>query len=162
MQNLPLKDLKDGTKFVRDGIKYTKVGKNPAMPMYIVADQYGNVENWANVIVKAEIERPREWYMKKFVKLIKGRSCPSEMAAKQIEMYVNIIYTNFDAINPTYNIEGDYCMVVSYNCKRFTLVNRATGKSASVEMIISKREHVYDMIETLYKRYVTNIPQENF
>ena len=97
--------------------------------------------------------------MKKFVELIKGRSYPSNRVAEQIEMYVNIIYTNYDSVRPNYNIEGDYCMVVSYNCKRFTLVNRATGKSASVEMIISKREHVYDMIETLYKRYVTNIPQ---
>jgi hypothetical protein len=160
MQNLPLKDLKDGTKFVKDGVEYTKVGKNPAlMDMYVVADEYGILESWANIIVKAKIEKPREWYMKKFVELIKGRSYSSERAATQIEMYVNIIYTNFNAINPTYNIEGDYCMVVSYNSKRFTLVNRATGKSASVEMIINKREHVYDMIETLYKRYVTNIPQ---
>lgn len=160
MQNLPLKDLKDGTKFIKDEVEYTKVGKNPAlMDMYVVADEYGILESWANIIVKAKIEKPREWYMKKFVELIKGRSYPSNRVAEQIEMYVNIIYTNYDSVRPNYNIEGDYCMIVSYNCKRFTLVNRATGKSASVEMIISKREHVYDMIETLYKRYVTNIPQ---
>ena len=46
MQNLPLKDLKDGTKFIKDEVEYTKVGKNPAlMDMYVVADEYGILES---------------------------------------------------------------------------------------------------------------------